>query len=337
MSIEKAEALLKRIQNKDYKPIYLLQGEKETYFVDIISSYIETNVLSEDQKAFNQVILYGKDTDVDELINSAKRYPMMADHQVIILREAQSLKNIEKLAFYADKPQPTTILVLCFKHKKVDGRKKVFKTIKSKHEFYQTGNIYENHVVKWINSTLRKAGYAIQPKASKMLIENLGTSLSNIDKELEKLKQILPVSTTILPEHIEEHVGISKDYNIFELNNAIGARDELKAQRIAKYFAQNQKNHPLILTLGTLYNFFNKILIYHSLKDKSQSKVAKTIGVHPFFVNDYVIAAGNYSMKNASRAIELIRVTDAQGKGIKMTPSQSGELLKNLLVNLMRF
>lgn len=336
MSMEKAEALLKRIQKKEYKPIYLLQGEKETYFVDLISAYIEKHVLTEDQKAFNQTILYGKDTDVNELINSAKRYPMMADYQVIILREAQDLKNIDKLEAYAKQPQLTTILVLCFKHKKIDGRKKVFKTIKSKHEFYQTGNIYENQVGLWINSSLRKAGYAIQPKASKMLIEYLGNSLSNIDKELEKLKQILPVSTTILPEHIEEHVGISKDYNIFELNKAIGTKDEFKAQQIAKYFIQNQKNHPLVLTLGTIYNYFNKILIYHSLPNKSQSQAAKALGVHPFFVNDYAEAARHYSMKNASKAIEMIRMTDAQGKGINMTPAQSDNLLKNLLVNIMR-
>jgi DNA polymerase-3 subunit delta len=335
--MEKAEALLKRIQNKAYQPIYLLHGEKETYFVDLISSFIEKHVLTEDQKAFNQVILYGKDTDVDELINSAKRYPMMAEYQVIIVREAQDLKNIEKLESYVNNPQQSTILVLCFKYRKVDGRKKVFKTIKTKYEFYQTGNIYENHVVKWINSTLRKSGYAIQPKASKMLLEYLGISLSNIDKELEKLKQILPPSTTIQPEHIEEHVGISKDYNIFELNNAIGARDELKAQRIAKYFEQNQKNHPLVYTLNTIYNFFNKILIYHSLKNKSQSNVSKALGVNPYFVNDYVIAARNYSMKNASRAIELVRTADANGKGIEMSPSQSPDLLKNLLVNIMRF
>lgn len=336
MSIEKAEALLKRIQKKEYKPIYLLHGEKESYFVDLISSYIEKNVLSEDQKAFNQIILYGKDTDVDELINSAKRYPMMADHQVIILREAQDLKQIEKLEPYVKNPQSSTILVLCFKHKRLDGRKKVFKAIKSKHEFYQTGNIYEKHVVKWLNGTLRKSGYAIDPKASKMLLEYLGNSLSNIDKELEKLKQILPVSTTIQPEHIEEHVGISKDYNIFELSNAIGNRDEFKAQQIAKYFEQNQKDHPLVLTLGTIYNYFNKILIYHSLNNKSQSNVAKALGVHPFFVNDYVQAARHYSMKNASRATELIRRTDAQGKGINMSPAQSSSLLKNLLVEIMR-
>lgn len=334
--MEKAEALLKRLQQKDYKPIYLLQGENETYFVDLIASYIEKNILSEDQKAFNQTVLYGKDTDVDELINMAKRYPMMADYQVIIIREAQDLKNIEKLEVYVNQPQPTTILVLCFKYRKIDGRKKVFKLIKTKHELYQTGNIYENNVVKWINNSLRKAGYGIDPKATKMLLENLGNSLSHIDKELEKLKQILPASTTILPEHVEEHVGISKDYNNFELINAIGLKEELKAQKIAKYFAQNSKNHPLVLTLGLLFNYFNKILTYHALNDKSKANASKALGVHPYFITDYIQASRQYSMKDTTRAIELIRTTDAQSKGINATQIKTGDLLRSLLVSIMR-
>lgn len=335
--MEKAAALLKRIKQKDYKPIYLLQGLDETYFVDLISSYIEKNVLTDDQKAFNQSILYGKDTDVDDLINMAKRYPMMADYQVIIVREAQDLKNIDRLEYYVEKPQSTTILVLCFKHKKIDGRKKIFKRIKSKYEFYQTGNIYESQVIKWINGSLSKAGYSIDTKAIKMLIEYLGNSLSHIDKELEKLKQILPQSTKILPEHVEEHVGISKDYNNFELINAIGLKDDLKAQTIAKYFSQNPRNHPLVVTLGLLYNYFSKILIYHALNDKSNNNVARALGVPSFFVSDYIQAAKKYNMKDTSRAIDLIRITDAQSKGIKANQVKQGDLLRHLLVDIMRF
>lgn len=334
--MEKAVALLNRIKQKDYKPIYVLQGKDETYFVDLISSYLEKNVLSEDQKAFNQSILYGKDTDVDELINMAKRYPMMADHQVIIVREAQDLKNIERLVAYVENPQSTTILVLCFKHKKIDGRKKVFKLIKSNYELYQTGNIYENHVIKWINSSLKKSGYSIDPKATQMLIEYLGNSLSHINKEIEKLKQILPQSTKILPKHIEEHVGISKDYNNFELINAIGLKDDLKAQKIAKYFMQNSRNHPLVLTLGLLYNYFSKILTYHALNDKNKSNVSRALGVPIYFVSDYIQAAQKYSMKDASRAIELIRTTDAQSKGVNANQVKNGDLLRGLLVSIMR-
>ena len=334
--MEQAEALLKRLQQKRYKPIYLLVGVEETYFVDLISSYIENNVLSDDQKAFNQTILYGKDTDVDELINTAKRYPMMSEYQVIIVREAQDLKNIDKLEAYVQKPQSTTILVFCFKYKKVDGRKKVFKLIKSKYEFYQTARIYENTVIKWINNSLREVGYSIEPKAAKMLLEFLGNSISNINKELEKLKQILPASTTIKPEHIEEHIGISKDFNNFELINAVGVKDEFKAQKIAKYFSQNSKNHPIVLTLGLLFNYFNKILIYHSLNNKSDANAAKALGVNPYFVKDYIYAAKKYNMKNTTRAIDLIREADAQSKGVQTTQLKTGDILKTLLVKIMR-
>lgn len=334
--MEKAEALLKRIQQKKYQPIYLLQGAEETYFVDLIAKYIEEYVLEEEQKAFNQTILYGKDTDVDELINLAKRYPMMAEHQVIIVREAQSLRNIDHLGSYVLRPQPTTILVLCFKHKKADGRKKVIKDIKANYEYFDTGRIYENTVVKWIESSLKKANYSISKKAIKMLVEYLGNSISNIDKEIEKLKQILPPSSTIGPEHIEEHVGISKDYNNFELNNAVSFKDELKAQKIVKYFSQNPKNHPLVLTLSLLYSHFSKILLYHSLQDKNKYKAAKAIGVSPFFMDNYVIASKKYSMKQASRAIDLIRKADAQSKGINSTNTHNGDVLKSLLADIMR-
>ncbi|MBS3739309.1 DNA polymerase III subunit delta [Mesohalobacter halotolerans] len=334
--MENAEALLKRLQQKDYKPIYVLIGVDETYFVDLISNYIEQNVLTPEQKAFNQTILYGKDTDVEELINTAKRYPMMAEYQVIIVREAQQLKNLEKLETYVENPQSTTILVLCFKHKKVDGRKKVFKTIKKKYEFYQTGRIYEKHVIRWMNNSLRKSDYSIEPKASKMLLEFLGNNISNIHKELEKLKQILPVSSIIKPEHIEEHVGISKDYNNFELINAIGLKDEFKAQKIAKYFTQNSKNHPLVLSLGLMFSFFNKVLTYHALNNKSESHAAKVLGVPPYFVKDYIYASQNYSMKDTTRAIDLIRNADAQSKGINTTQVKDGDILRTLLVEIMR-
>ncbi len=334
--MKEALAVLKRIQQKQYQPIYLLQGAEETYFVDLIAKYIEDHVLTDDQKAFNQTILYGKDTDVEELINLAKRYPMMADYQVIILREAQSLKNIDKLEAYVAQPQTSTILVLCYKHKKADGRKKVFKDIKAKYEYFVTGRIYENDVIKWIESSLKKQHYSISPKAIKMLVEYLGLSISKIDKELEKLKQILPENSSINPEHIEEHVGISKDYNNFELNKAISLKDELKVFKIVKYFSQNSKNHPLVLSLSLLYSHFNKIMLYHSLKNKDKFTVAKAIGVSPYFVNDYIIAAKNYSMKSSSRALDLIRQTDALSKGINNSNADEGELLKSLLVNIMR-
>ena len=334
--MKEALALLKRIQQKQYQPVYLLQGAEETYFVDLIAKYIEDNVLAEDQKAFNQTILYGKDTDVDELINLAKRYPMMAEHQVIILREAQSLKNPDKLEAYVAQPQPTTILVLCFKHKKPDGRKKVFKDIKSKYEYFVTGRLYENDVMNWIESSLGKSNYRISPKGIKMLIEFLGNSISKIDKELEKLKQILPQGSTIQPEHIEEHIGISKDYNVFEMCKAISFKDELKAQKIVKYFSQNSKNHPLVLSLGQLYNHFSKIALYHTLIKKDKYSAAKTLGVAPFFVSDYAIASQNYSLKKTTSILDMIRVADANSKGINTASVQDGDILRSLIAKIMR-
>jgi len=331
-----AKALLNRLKQQQYKPVYLLVGEQETYFVDLISKYIEEHVLSDDQKGFNQTVLYGKDTQVDDLINTCKRYPMMSPYQVIILREAQDLRQIEKLEAYVENPQPTTILVLCYKHKKIDGRKKIFKTIKKKHEFYQTGRLYDNHILSWIEATLKHYNYSIEPKASNMLLEYLGNSISKINKELEKLRQILPEGTTIFPKHIEDYVGISKDYNNFELVNAIGRKNEFKAQKIAKYFSQNPKNHPLIVTISVLHNFFNKVLILHALPKKDKNSVASALGVSPYFAGDYIYAGQKYDLKSTTKIISMIRETDAQSKGVGMTPTASADLLRPLLYKIMR-
>lgn len=331
-----AKALLNRLKQQQYKPVYLLVGEQETYFVDLISKYIEERVLSDDQKGFNQTVLYGKDTQADELINICKRYPMMSPYQVIILREAQDLRQIEKLEAYIENPQPTTILVLCYKHKKIDGRKKIFKIIKKKHEFYQTGRLYENHIISWIDATLKHYSYSIEPKASNMLLEYLGNSISKIDKELEKLRQILPTGTTIYPKHIEEYVGISKDYNNFELIKAIGRKDEFKAQKIAKYFSQNPKNNPFVLTLSLIHNFFNKLLIFHALQKKDKMSVASALGVNPYFAGDYIHAAQKYSLKSTTKIISIIREADAQSKGVGMTPVASSDILRPLLYKIMR-
>jgi DNA polymerase-3 subunit delta len=334
--MKEAKALLNRLKQQNYKPIYLLVGETETYFVDIISKYIEDHVLAEDQKSFNLSVLYGKDTKVDDLINYCKRFPMMAPYQVIILREAQDLKQIEKLEAYVENPQQTTILVLCYKYKKVDGRKKIFKTIKSKHEYYATKKLYDNDILAWISSSLERMKFTIDPKASRMLLEFLGNSISKIDKELEKLQQILPQGTTILPKHIEEYVGISKDYNNFELVNAIGRKDEFKAQKIAKYFLENPKNHPFVVTVGMIYSFFNKLLIVHAQPSKDKKHLSSVLGIPVFFVNDYIHACQKYNLKSTTKIISLIREADAQSKGIGVSPVAGVDLLRPLLYKIMR-
>lgn len=331
------KSILSDLEQRKFSTIYFLVGEKETFFVDLIADKIEETVLNEEEKAFNQSILYGKDVSVEDIVSQAKQYPMMAEHRVIIVREAQSLlKSLESLYSYVEQPQENTILVFCVKYKKLDGRMKVAKLLKKKAVYFETKALYDNQVAQWISETLRTADYTIAPKASEMLVEFLGNDLSHIYKELEKLQQILPQGSKITPELIEENIGISKDFNNFELTKAIGIKDEVKAQQIIYYFAQNAKNHPLLLTTAQLNSFFTKLLRYHALKDKSQSSASRALGVNPFFVKDYSFAARNYPMKKASQAISLIRDVDMKSKGVGVSQISNGDLLKELLVKLMR-
>ncbi|MCH8535492.1 MAG: DNA polymerase III subunit delta [Flavobacteriaceae bacterium] len=335
--MKKAAQLLNDLKQKKYAPIYFLVGEQETFFVDQISKYIEDNVLSEEEKGFNQTILYGRDVSMAEVIEAAKRYPMMAEYQVIIVREAQDLaRQIDQLEAYAKQPQHSTILVFNYKYKKPDGRKKGIKAVKKGGVYYETARIYENQVPDWIVQTLAQHQYSIDPKGSSMLVEFLGSNLSKIYKELEKLMQILPQGSRITPEAIEENIGISKDFNNFELTNAIGVKDEVKAFRIINYFVQNPKNNPLPFTVGVLFSYFEKLLIFHSLKDKSNTNVAKQLGVHPFFTKDYFTAGKNYPLKKVSQAIALLRDLDVKSKGVDAGSIPDGDLLKSFLVQVMR-
>jgi DNA polymerase-3 subunit delta len=331
------KSILSDLDQRKFSPIYFLVGERETFFVDLIANKIEDTVLSEEEKAFNQSILYGKDVSLDDVIGQAKQYPMMAEHRVIIIREAQALlKNIDSLSSYVEQPQHSTVLVFCVKYKKMDGRLKVTKLLKKNAVFFETKPLYDNQVPQWISETLSASGYSIAPKASEMLVEFLGNNLSHIYKELEKLQHVLPEGSKITPELIEENIGISKDFNNFELTKAIGVKDEVKAQQIVAYFAQNSKNHPIVLTTAQLNSFFNKLLRFHALKDKSQLAAGRALGVNPFFVKDYSFAAQNYSMKKASQAIAMIREVDLKSKGVNSNQISNGDLLKELLVKLMR-
>lgn len=329
------EKILSDIKKKAVKPIYFLTGE-EPYYIDQISDYIEQNLLEEDQKGFNQQTLYGRDVDIDAIVGSAKRYPMMANHQVIIVKEAQDLsRTIEKLLPYAEKPQPTTVLVICFKYKKLDKRKKLYKAIKKTGVVYESKRLYDNQIPAWINTYLNNKGHSISPKAIQMLVEFLGTDLGKISNELEKLQLISKAGAKITPELIEENIGISKDFNNFELLKAIGQRDVLKAHRIVNYFGQNPKDNPMVVTISLLFRFFSQVLQYHSLSDKSKGKVAATLGINPFFVGDYVTAGQNYPMKRASQSIALLREADVKSKGVGVNSISQGDLLKELLVKIM--
>ena len=316
------------------KPIYFLMGE-EPYYIDRLSDYIENNVLNEEEKGFNQTVLYGRDVTVEDIVSAAKRYPMMAERQVIIVKEAQDLvKTIDKFESYASDPVPTTVLVLCYKYKTLDKRKKVTKLFEKSGLVFESKKLYDNQVGQWITRVLQAKKYSIEPKASAMLVEFLGTNLEKINNELEKLQIILPVGSTISANHIEENIGFSKDFNIFELRKAIGEKNQLKSYKIAQYFSENPKDHPLVMTTGMLFSFFVQLLQYHGLKDKNPKNVAAVLKVNPFFLKDYDVALRNYPMKKVSKIVTLLREIDVKSKGVGANALPQHELLKEMLVGI---
>ena len=332
--MEEAKQIVKDIQAGKISPVYFLMGE-EPYYIDKISDFIEESILDEAEKGFNQMVLYGRDVSIDDIVSNAKRYPMMAERQVVIVKEAQDLsRTIEKLVDYVENPQPTTVLVLNYKYKKLDKRKALHKALKKNAVVVESKKLYENQVADWIRRVLSGQNYSISPKAAQMLVEFLGNDLGKIDNELNKLKIILPQGTQITPEHIEENIGISKDFNNFELRKAVGEKDTLKAFRIAKYFADNPKDNPMIVTVSLLFNFFSQVLQVHGLKDKSPRSVASAIKVNPYFVNEYLTAARNYPMKKVSAVVTNLRTYDVKSKGVGANAVPQGDLLKELLVSI---
>ncbi|MCT4630057.1 DNA polymerase III subunit delta [Winogradskyella sp.] len=334
--MDEVKQLVAAIKKGDIKPIYFLMGE-EAYYIDKISDFIENNILDEAEKGFNQMVLYGRDVSVDDIVSNAKRYPMMAERQVVIVKEAQDLsRTIEKLASYAENPQPTTVLVVNYKYKKLDKRKALYKAInKSGSVVFESKKLYDNQVPDWIRRVLKGQGYDISPKAAQMLVEFLGTDLSKVNNELDKLKIVLPKGTQITPEHIEENIGISKDFNNFELRKAVGERNIVKAHQIAKYFADNPKDNPMVVTVALLFNFFSQLLHLHGMTDKNPRSVASALRVNPYFVNEYLTAARNYPMKKVSAVIALLREFDVKSKGVGANAVPQGDLLKELLVRIL--
>jgi len=333
--MDEVEQLVTDIKNRNLKPIYFLMGE-EPYYIDRISELIESTVLSEEEKGFNQMVLYGRDVTIEDIVGNAKRYPMMAEHQVVIVKEAQDLsRTIEKLAEYANQPQPSTILVINYKYKTIDKRKSLYKSLQKVGVVYESKKLYENQVADWIRRTLAGQNYTIVPKAAQMLVEFLGNDLSKISNELDKLKIILPEGTQITPEHIEVNIGISKDYNNFELRKAVGERDNLKAFKIAHYFAENPKDNPMVVTVSLLFSFFSQLLHFHGLHDKSPRNVASSLKINPYFVNEYIVAARNYPMKKVSEAVSTLREFDVKSKGVGANALPQGDLLKEMLVKIL--
>lgn len=333
--MDEVKRLVADIKDRKLKPIYFLMGE-EPYYIDKISDFIESVVLTEEEKGFNQTVLYGRDVAVEDIIGTAKRYPMMSDYQVVIIKEAQDLsRTIEKLAEYANNPQLTTVLVVNYKYKKIDKRKALYKSINKIGVVYESKKLYENQVADWIRRVLSPKNYTITPKAAQMLVEFLGTDLGKINNELEKLQIILPSGSQITPEIIEENIGISKDFNNFELRKAVGAKNVLKAHQIAHYFADNPKDNPMVVSVSLLFSFFSQLLHLHGLNDKSPRSVASALKINPYFVDEYITAARNYPMRKVSEVVAILHEFDVKSKGVGSNAASEGQLLKEMLVRIL--
>ena len=333
--MDEVKQIVDSIRRGETAPVYFLMGD-EAYFIDKIAQFIGENVLTEEERGFNQLIMYGKEVSVEDIIANAKRYPMMSEKQVIVVREAQHLaRTIEKLTAYIEQPQPSTVLVICYKFARLDKRKKLYKTLlQSEAVLFDSKKLYENQVADWIRKMLKSKGYAISHKAAALLVEHLGTDLSRINNELEKLQLVLPEKSEISPETIERHIGISKDYNNFELRKAIGEKDFLKATKIMKYFARNPRENPFVVTITLLHSFFSQLLQYHGLQDHSTKNVASSLRINPYFVSEIQIAAKNYPMKKVSLIVSNLREMDLKGKGVGAQNLSQEDLLKELLVKI---
>ncbi len=328
------ENILSDLKNKIYYPVYLLFGE-ESYYIDMISDFIEEHVLNAQEKEFNQTIVYGKDVDVATIVSYAKRYPMMANYQVLIVKEAQDLDDPETFVPYVQNPVSSTILVLCYKYKKVDKRKSLYKAAEKTGVVMESAFFQDYKIPDWISNYIKERGFSISPKAAVLLQEFVGNELSKIVNELTKLFINLPKGSEINEDIIERNIGISKDFNVFELQKAIGRKDVYKANMIIRYFAANPKDNPLVKVIPNLYSYFSKVLAYHYLPDKSRNNAAAALSVNPFFVQDYETAAKNYPVPRLVSVISFLREYDLKAKGLDNVSATDGELMKELLFKIM--
>ena len=327
--------IIKSLRAKDYKPVYFLHGE-ESFYIDGISDFIENKVLSEGEKSFNQTIFYGKDCDSKVLIDTASRYPMMASHQVVILKEAQEMKALSNLQPYIERAVPTTILVICHKHKKLDARTKFAKSLKANAVLFESKKLYDNQVPDWISDYLKNKKLKINPNAAQLIAEYLGTNLSKIANEMDKLAINLPEGTTIDEKHIQDNIGISKDYNVFELQKALGQRSVLKANRIIQYFISNPKKNPLVMVIGTLYNYFSKVYMLHFLRNLPDRELSSALKLRSeFFLKEYKFTARNYNLSKTKDVISILKEYDLKSKGVDRDSTSEGELLKEMVYKIM--
>ncbi|MGZ5220269.1 MAG: DNA polymerase III subunit delta [Chitinophagaceae bacterium] len=331
MAVEKIIAEWKR---KEFKPVYWLEGEEE-YYIDKVIDYAEHHILNESEASFNLSVFYGRDTSWPDVINACRRYPMFAEKQVILLKEAQQMRDIEKLEGYIENPLNSTVFIVAYKDKKVDGRSKLAKLLKQKAVLITTKKIYDNQVPEWTQELLRSRELSISPKGLALLVDHIGNDLTRIENEIEKISINLGKRKNITEEDIEEFVGVSKDFNVFELQSALARKDLAKSIRIIQYFESNPKAAPIQLILPSLYAFFSKVFMVFGAGSHDEKAVALAIGVNSFFVKDYLQAAKVYDYQGIERILLLLHQYNLKSIGINNLGAEDGSLLKEMVCKMI--
>jgi len=326
--------VLKDIKHKKFEKVYFLHGE-ESYYIDVITQSLLDNVLEEHERDFNQTIVYGKEQDVSSLVADLRSYPMMSDRRLLVLKEAQEMKDIDKLESYFENPTDTTIFVLNYKHKTFDSRKKLIKLAASNGLVYKSDKVRDYQMTDWIRSYVKSHGYEISSKATMLLVEFLGNDIGKVANELDKLSLLIQKGTTINEVHIEENIGISKDYNIFELTNSLGTYDVPKAFRIVKYFEHNPKAAPLVMVVPTLFKFFSQLMRIHFLQNKSKEAIASALKVHPFVAGELLSSSKIYNPKKIAANMQILNEYDLKSKGVGAAGTNESELMKEMIYRLM--
>lgn len=328
------EKILADWKNKNFKPIYWLEGD-EPYFINRIMDYAEHKILTEAETGFNLTVFYGRDADWAAVINACRRYPMFSERQVVLLKEAQQMKDIDKLDGYIENPLSSTIFVVSYKDKKVDGRSKLAKTLKQKGELFTTKKIYDNQLPDWTNKMLQQQGFTINQRALLMLVDHIGNDLNRIQNEIEKLAVNLESRKNITEDDIEKYIGISKEFNVFELQNALAKKDFSKAIRIIQYFEANPKAAPIQMILPALYNFFSKVFMVFTVESNDEKTIAVALGIHPFFIKDYMQASKNYSYQGVEKILLLLHQYNLRSVGVYDAGTGDAGLLKEMVIKMM--
>ena len=309
-------------------------GEEEFYIDNITNLFIE-DVLTEEEKEFNLNILYGKETSVDQIISICKKYPLMSKHQIVLVKEAQDLsRSFDGLIDYFKKPLESTILIINYKHKSIDKRKSSFKELKKNAKVFESKKLYDNQVQNWISNTINSAGFSIDRKSVSLINEHLGNSLSKISNEIDKLLEIKKKEKIIELDDIEKYIGISKEFNNFELRKALGEKNYNKALQITQYFSENPNSNPIVVTISIIFDFFNKLLLFHSNNTLNDTKIASLLGINPFFIKEYKTASINYDLKQVVRIISILRDYDMFSKGVGVKKADPS-LLKEMVVKII--